>query len=192
MNRSSRPIGVIAALLMSLVLVPGLVLADENDDGEKQKKEGDWGRPGIYLGFNGMGALNVDRRGSDNDLTGGGGFNARVGSREGPVLAWEFIVEWTILDGGVPNSIYDYGINAKFFFSEDILQPYIVLGAGGETRTYAGKPHRTDWGFRMGAGADFYLTEHWALNSEYSYVVGVGKLLKQEHGSFSLGVIYRF
>ena len=44
----------------------------------------------------------------------------------------------------------------------------------------------------MGAGVDFYLSEKWALNMEHTYVAAVGDLLKQEYGSFALGVLYRF
>lgn len=184
MNRSPRPIGIIVALSMMFVLFPGPGFADDDDESE-------FSRPGIYLGLNGVGALGVDRRGSSNELAGGGGVNIRAGSRESAILSWEFEFEWVDLPDENDNSL-TYGINAKFYFAEKRLQPYMILGAGGGTRFQKDIGRNTDWNFRMGGGLDYYLTKHWALNSENVYVVGVGSLLRQEYASFSLGAIYRF
>ena len=194
MHRSPRPIGLVAlhfALLaivisLSAVVAPTAALAEDEDDEELE-----FARPGVYAMVNVVGALGVDRQNDETELSGGAGYNLRLGSRESARLAWEVEFENVITDG-TANQSFTYGINGKFFFMEDFLQPYVVLGAGGYTVLRTGEHHRTDWGFRMGLGADLYLTKRWALNMENTYVVGVGDLLRSEYASFSVGVLYRF
>jgi len=188
MNRSLRPIGVIAALSMCfwLALGAGLAFADDSEDDE------DFARTGVYFGLNGVGGLGVDRRFDPTELSGGGGLNARFGSRESERLSWELEFEWLMFPDPEINNL-TFGINGKFYFAEQRWQPYVVLGAGSKTVLRSGPaPNNTDWGFRMGGGLDYYLTRHWALNTECVYVVGVGGELRLEYGSFSLGAIYRF
>ena len=190
MNRSSRPIRVIAALFSLLAFAafaPSAAFADEHDEDEDH---GDFGRPGIYFGLNAVAGMNVDRRGPGDEVSGGGGLNARFGSRETELLAWEFEFEWVAFDQ-IDYGAWAYGINAKFFFSEDRLQPYVVIGAGGMTRKDE-TGSATDWGFRLGGGGDYYLSDHWALNTEFVYMVGVGGVLERDYGSFSVGAVYRF
>ena len=185
MNRSSRPIRAIAALFSLLAFAafaPGAAFADEHDEDEDH---GDYGRPGIYLGLNAVAGLNVDRRGPGDEVSGGGGLNARFGSRENELLAWEFQFEWVAFDQ-IDYGAWAYGVNAKFFFSEDRIQPYVVIGAGGMTRKDE-TGSATDWGFRLGGGGDYYLSEHWALNTEFVYMVGVGGVLERDYASFSVG-----
>jgi len=186
MHRSLRPIGLIAAITACLALVstlaPDVGLADDEE----------YGQPGLYAMFHAVGGLDVDRRFAENQTRGGGGFNTRIGSRESERLAWEFEFEWLIFDG-VSDGVWTYGINGKFYFSEARLQPYLVLGANGMTRKHQNRSgHATDWGFRSGLGADYYLNEKWALNLETSYIAGVGDLLRREYASFGLGVLYKF
>lgn len=188
MNRSLRPIGVIAALSMCfwLALGAGHAFADDSEDDE------DFSRSGLYFGLNGVGGLGVDRRVDPAELSGGGGLNARIGSRESERLSWELELEWVMFPERDTNDL-TVGINGKFYFAENRWQPYVVLGAGSKTTVQAGPgSNDTDWGFRMGGGLDYYLTRHWALNSECVYLVGVGSQLRREYGSFSLGAIYRF
>jgi len=189
MNRSLRPIGVIAALSMWMwfALGSGLAFAADDDD-----DEADYARPGVYVGMNGVVALNVNRRGPENLLAPGGGINVRFGSRESERLSWEIEMEWVDAPKWNQNNL-TFGINGKFYFTEKRWQPYAVFGAGSKTVFRGGPaPNNTDWGFRMGGGIDYYLTKHWALNSENVYVVGVGGELRLEYASFSLGAIYRF
>jgi hypothetical protein len=189
MHRSLRPIGLIAttALILSVAspFAPGCAAAEEDEEALE------YARPGVYAMFDVVGGVNVDRRNNETDLSGGAGYNLRVGSRETERLAWELEFEQFIPDG-TANQVFWYGLNGKFFFLEERTQPYVVLGAGGQTRLHEGEKRRTDWGFRMGGGVDYYLTKRWALNFEAVYVVGVGDLLRQEYASFGLGALYRF
>ena len=189
MHRSLRPIGLIAitalCLSMSSTLAPDFARADEDDEALE------YGRPGAYAMLHVMGGIDVDRRRGETNLAGGAGYNLRLGSRESERLAWELEFEQFISDGA-NDQAFTYGINGKFYFMEEAIQPYIVLGANGHTRLREGEKRRTDWGFRMGGGVDFYLTKKWALNMEHTYVAAVGDLLRQEYASFALGVLYRF
>ncbi len=194
MHRSTRPIGLIATTIFCLILalvVPGLAFA-QDDEEEEYEDEIDYGRPGVYAMVHIMGGVDVDRRiEDDTQLTGGAGYILRVGSRETPRLAWEVAFEQFVLDGTSSQS-FTYGLNGKYYFTQNRWQPYLVLGANGRTMLREGAHRQTDWSFRMGGGLDFYLTEKWALNLESTYVAGVGDLLYQEYGSFALGVLYRF
>jgi hypothetical protein len=190
MHRSLRPIGLIAtpALLVALVasLAPGAARADDDDDADLL-----YSRPGGYAMLHVMGGVDVDRRNDQTNLAGGAGYQVRVGARETEQLAWEIEFEH-FMSEGTDDHAFAYGVNGKFYFMEEVLQPYLVLGAGGYTRLREGESRKTDWGFRMGAGLDLYFTKRLALNMEHTYVAGVGDLLRQEYGSFALGLLYRF
>jgi len=190
MHRSLRPIGLVAtfALCLSLAvpIAPRTAAADDEDDEALE-----YARPGVYAMINVIGGLDVDRRNNQTDLAGGAGYNLRLGSRESERLAWELEFEQFIPDG-TSSQVFTYGLNGKFYFMEERLQPYVVLGANGQTRLRDGESRKTDWGFRMGAGLDYYLTKRWALNMENTYVAPVGDLLRQEYASFAVGVLYRF
>lgn len=186
MHRSLRPIGLVFStiVLVSLALVATAGTATAEDE--------EYGKLGAYVMFNPVGGLDVNLRPDPADLQGGGGFNTRLGWRETERLAWEVEFEWVIFDG-VDDSVWTYGLNGKFYFTQGRIQPYLVLGANGMTRKAENRDaHFTDWGFRTGLGYDYYLTEKWAVNLECTYVAGVGDLLYRDYASFSLGAMYRF
>jgi len=163
---------------------PG-ALAGEDDE------ESEYARTGWYVGGSGVATYGASRRDGDENQA-NGGVNARFGWRESSWLALEFATEWTILRD-VSYGIWTYGVNGKFFLMEERLQPFLLAGAGGMTqKTERDGSSSTDWGFRFGAGADYYLTERWALSAEATYVWGVGEVWQRDYASFGLGVLYRF
>jgi opacity protein-like surface antigen len=172
----------IASLLF--FLAPGAFAGE--DDGESE-----YARTGWYVGGSAIAAYGASRRDADENQV-NGGLNARFGWRESSWLALELGAEWTILRD--PSyGIWAYGVNGKIFMMEDRLQPFFLVGAGGMTqKTKSDENSVTDWGFRFGGGADYYLTESWAVTAEASYVWGVGQLWQRDTTSFGLGVLYRF
>lgn len=191
MHRSLRPIGLVAAALLCASLGPGVANADDEEDEALE-----YDRPGVYAMVHVVGGIDVDRRNNppgdgQTHLAGAAGYALRLGSRETERLAWELEFENLFADG-TSTQLYTYGLNGKFYFLEERTQPYLVLGANGHTVLRSGEHRKTDWGFRMGGGTDFYLTKRWALNAEFTYVVGVGDLLREEYASFALGALYRF
>ena len=49
-----------------------------------------------------------------------------------------------------------------------------------------------DWGFRNGAGVDYYIDENWAIGAETAFVWGVGKVWRNYFLTTSLMATYRF
>jgi hypothetical protein len=187
----TRPYGSTRSIFHGLMMVPlllcWLVVPAAADDEEALQ----YNRTGVYLGFSAVGALGLDRTTGSVLTEGGGGLNVRAGTRESARLAYEAEFEWVMLSQRENNN-YVYGINTKFFFMDERLQPFMVLGANGMTQTRVNEASQTDWGFRFGAGTDYYLTKRIAATFEVSYILGVGQVFERDYLSFGLGAVYRF
>lgn len=121
------------------------------------------------------------------------GLDLRLGWRESERFAIEIEFEWLASTKSIDLGNWALGVNGKFYFAEQRIQPYLVLGANGMWVNVPGQPtSEVDWAFRNGIGVDYYLTENWALNGETSFVWGVGEIWKYYTLNFSLGAIYRF
>lgn len=142
------------------------------------------------------------------------------------VLGIETDLQWSDVSGtvdvgvlGVPllsagSSIDYFGtIRARLGYAFDRFLPYITGGAAyGKTSTdvtVAGIPlfsdSSTNWGWTVGAGGEFAITNNWTFKAEYLYVdlgnssVGAGLILPgigvdvdSKFHTFKAGVNYKF
>ena len=195
MNRNPPRLGISPLLLFSCLLLlasPGFAQDDEAAEGP--------GRPGWYLAAGGSFVL-TNYRSVPEGAADTFGFNGRVGYRANRYAAMEAEFEWLhpfgleAPAGGTQFRSYAIGINGKFFLTDAVIQPYAILGVGGLiTTTISGLSdvRRSDWGFRGGAGADYYLTPNIVLNVEATYMWGVGDVWESDYASFGAGLMYRF
>jgi opacity protein-like surface antigen len=162
----------------------------------------DYARPGWYVSAFGVYALNHYRDTQNPDYEGSPGMNIRGGYRGSEWYAIEAEIEWIYRfedkdDDDIYNRVFIGGVNAKFYPFHERVQPYLVVGVNGMNVHAKNPPPKgdfggTDWGFRFGLGADFYITEHIAVSLESSYVLGVGDIWKADYSSHGLGLTYRF
>ncbi|MCH2171040.1 porin family protein [Myxococcota bacterium] len=201
MNRSRLFHFVWIVGLASLWIMGATAVLAGND--EEVIDPNDLARPGWYAGASGVFAISAYR-----DLLGstgnGGGANVRLGYRSKGNVALEAEFEW--IDGFEQDfsgsalrdySSYLLGLNGKIYTSSATLQPYFLLGANlmtvSTSNSVDGSSDRSsDWGFRMGGGADYYLNPKVALTLEATYVWGVGDVWQRDYVSIGGGVLYRF
>ncbi|MBW2231668.1 MAG: porin family protein [Deltaproteobacteria bacterium] len=184
----ARPWILIIALLVCLA-VP--VAAQEESE-----EEPDYARSGPYVGgtFNiGLVSSKAFPGTSPISWEPYPGIDARLGWRESERFALEIEFEWLASTDGIAYGSWAIGVNGKFYFAEERIQPYMVLGANGMWAKVPGAADSdVDWAFRNGIGLDYYLTENWAINGETSFVWGVGEIWKYYYLTFGVGAIYRF
>jgi hypothetical protein len=182
----------IGAVLAALLLGHGAAWADDDED-----EEPDYARTGLYVRGAAQAAIWSARGGFppappvswQPDF----GLDVALGWRNSERLALEFEFEWIINHNDASLGHWLLGVNGKFYFLEERIQPYLVLGAGGMWSKVPGAAKfRDDWAFRNGLGVDYYLTEHWALSGESTFVWGVGGLWKNYFVTVSVGAMYRF
>ena len=120
----------------------------------------------------------------DNSL----GLNARVGFRFNRFISVEGQIEWISGFDAKPGTIQappvglteasieavTYTISARLYPIEGRIQPYAIVGLGGENvwlNTNIGNSDTfTSFVGRFGAGLDIYLTSQLALTGEFTYV----------------------
>ena len=212
MKRLFRLLGLLVALLVSaplLVSVPRPALAQDDDeeaadeDLDAEEEEGDdedgggYARTGLYLRGSGQVAAWTSTRGflfaPEVEWQPDFGLDATVGWRESERLALELEFEWVINHEDVSLGSWLFGANAKFFFSESRLQPYLIVGAGAMWSEVPGAlDFADDWAFRNGLGLDYYIDDHWALSFETTFVWGVGDLWENYFLTYGVGLMYRF
>lgn len=190
----ARPWNPSPALLTTLfalcLLPPGSALADEH-------RELEYSRPGLYVKGAAQYVVWTSREAfapaPDVEWQSDFGLDVAVGWRNSERLALEVEFEWVVNHNDASRGFWLLGANGKFYFLEDRIQPYLILGAGG---AWAKVPDfdgfRDDWAFRQGLGVDYYLDEHWAISGESTFVWGVGDLWKNYFVTFSVGAMYRF
>jgi opacity protein-like surface antigen len=153
----------------------------------------DYGRTGIYLGVAGTyGLENFDAPGPvDNSL----GVNARVGYRVIPRLAFEVQAEWVegfrLKGTGVDVETWVMTANARAYFTEARIQPYLLVGIGFLTGDAPGI-RATGFAVRAGGGVDIGVTDRIAVVLEVTYAGATGKVSGLGHGSIVWGLQYRF
>ena len=76
------------------------------------------------------------------------------------------------------------------------VQPYLSAGVSNQwvqlRRQPAGNSNQGNFAGRLGAGIDFYLTEHLALTSNGIYTLGTGDVNDFHYWSIGWGLLYRF
>jgi len=195
-------------------------LAAGGSAAESMEEGPDYARSGWYGGLTGFYAisdysLNTDDLGvvppepaATNPRFGNsGGVDARFGYRAAPRWAFEFDYQWQAgfnsrndaINPPLEIDTHLLSLNAKLFALTGRWQPYALLGASllifnTEIVGSSPKPWSIDVGFapRFGAGLDFYITQHWALTLEGTYIVPVGVLDGANMGTVGVGVQYRF
>jgi opacity protein-like surface antigen len=179
-------------LTIALLACMALPAAGQDDDDDAP----DYARSGAYVG----GAFNLGLV-TNKSFPGTvpftwqpqPGLDARLGWRESERLALEIEFEWLASTDGIEYGSWVLGVNGKFYFAEERIQPYMVLGVNGMWAKVPGAvSSNVDWAFRNGIGLDYYLTENWALNGETSFVWGVGSVWKYYYLTFGVGAVYRF
>jgi len=147
------------------------------------------------------------------DVEGNFGVSGVVGYRFMPNLAAELEAEW-IANMDIDSSLSTIRIaegeispvtvtaNAKAILPVDRFQPFVLVGVGVMTADVKDKglngfnlsnhERRTGFAMRLGAGLDFYVTEHWAADIGVDYVLPFGDVDEITYVSIGLGVKYRF
>ena len=173
-------------LLVCIMLIPAFCWAGES---------GQYDQPGFYLGVGGLYAIeNFDSGGFDFDN--GPGFNFRLGYRLAPHWAIEAMGErvdkFDIKGGGLSIDTWTGTLNSKFFFLTNRFQPYGLFGLGFMRGHASSSVTETDLALRFGGGLDSYITEHWVVTTEVSYVLPTGDVDGVDYVSLGAGIQYRF
>lgn len=202
-GRPRSPLGSAATLVLAVASasswLAGRAVADSGAEA--------FDRSGPYLGLSGVYALESFDD-SEFKFDDSAGVNLRFGYRAFPNLSFELAYEW--LEGfdstsgpvGEGEREYDTHLitaNAKILGMNGRYQPYALVGGGvlvvniehvGELP----KPWVVYAGFaaRFGGGVDVYLSRHFAINLEGTYVVPAARVKDQQYGTLGLGFQYRF
>jgi opacity protein-like surface antigen len=157
----------------------------------------DYDRNGIYVGIDGVAAIELFDDGPLN-FDNGGGVKVRAGYRWAPEFAVEGVYEWA---GGFDDPIgfaakgWSLTLNSKGYFATGRVQPYAVAGLGGgqsEISLLGVSATAGAFIMRFGGGLDYYLTEHWVVDTEIVYVLPFGNLKGTDYLSLGFGFQYRF
>jgi len=182
------------ASCLALLLAPLAGFAAEDDD---EEHEAEYARPGLYLRASGQAVWTTSQQGYPAWLQFSWepefGLDATVGWRNSERIAIEIEFEWVTNTQGIGFGSWLIGVNGKYYVLEERIQPYIILGMNSMWTQVPNSPYSIyDWSFRNGIGVDYYLTEHWALSAESTFVWGVGDLWKNYFLTVGLGAMYRF
>jgi len=167
-------------LILALTLMPGLALADEDDEDETGP---DYASTGIYIGAGfAMGFDQYDGNMPSIDYSPGYGFDIVLGYRVHRFVGIEASYEYLdAIDGksgspDVKTGLQTFSANVKGYLPIERFQPYLLGGIGTtKLTTESGPDKSTDSGlsFRAGGGLDYYLTESFALGVQASYLMPV-------------------
>ena len=177
-----------ACIVSLVILASSAALAQDEDD---------YSREGPYLGFDALLAVEDSHKRLDVSET--GGLAGRIGFRLTREFALELEGEWAHLSGRDPWSISTV---AKLYpiamideertgFLDDRLQPYVVASAGIITGDL-GRGHEPASTFRLGAGADYWLSRDLALTGQFVYVANAGDATDYDTINFRLGATWRY
>ena len=175
------------ACLVSLVMLASSAAWAQDD--------GDYSRAGPYLGFDAL--LAIPTPSDKLDVSETGGLAGRIGFRLTPEFALELEGEWAHLSGRNPwslsivSKLYPLAFMDGASLLDDRLQPYFVSSAGiivGEL----GRGQQPASSFRVGAGADFWLTNDLALTGQFVYVANAGDATNYDTVNLRLGATWRY
>jgi len=173
------------------LLVAGQAAAEE--EGTDHGRLGGYAGGGLGLGFaeftgDGAGKL---------DFSTGVGLDVWAGYRLLPNVAFEAQLEY--LDrfnaGPLEMSVLTFTGNIKGYFSTGQFQPFGVVGVGvtrGSAELGGASGSGSGFAARLGAGADYWLTESVSVGATYSYVFTTGGADGLDYQSFVMGAQYRF
>ncbi len=168
-----------------------------------QAAENEYTRDGGYLGLGGFFALETSS-GRFSPSSDSGGVTIMMGYRMIPALAFE--VEGSYLHGLDDNSLGggrapmgSIVANLKIYMAESFnrallggrLQPYLI-GSFGISIADLTTGTAVTSSLGGGGGAEYYLTENWALNSYIQYKNGASQLNGYDYVSFMFGANYRW
>ena len=185
----------VVILLVCLMLIPTFCWADES---------GKYEQSGFYAGVGGLYAIENLETDSVVDVDNAAGFNFRIGYRLAPHWAIEAMVErvdeFDLMNAiGLDVDTWTGTLNGKFFVLTNQFQPYGLFGIGvmrmhSKIRPGFGSTSitETDMALRFGGGIDSYITEHWVVNTEVSYVLPTGDVDGTDYVSLGAGIQYRF
>lgn len=181
------------ALCLAALLVAPLAGAAEDEEEE----EADYARVGLYLRASGQAVWTTSQSGFLPPVSISWepefGIDATLGWRNSERVAIEVEFEWVTNTQGIEYGSWLLGVNGKYYILAERIQPYIILGMNSMWAKPPGTVDSAyDWAFRNGIGVDYYLTEHWALSAESTFVWGVGDLWNNYFLTVGVGAMYRF
>jgi opacity protein-like surface antigen len=189
--------------LLALGIVAGIPTRSLAQEDNIYSRNGAYAHFGVVLGF-----ATFSNLGSNEVLDPlSMGVNARLGYRFHPHIAiegqFEWIDGWDLVDLDTLNSlrverIVTGSANIKGFILTNQIQPYGVLGMGAthirevDEATGSHRISKTEFSVRVGAGADWYLTDALGLNLEASFVTPIGDMVDYHYTSLAIGFFLRF
>ncbi len=164
---------------------------------DDEAEEADFSRDGAYVRASGQVAWTTSQQGFPVPLLVSWepefGLDVTLGWRNSERIGVETEFEWITNTEGAEYGSWLLGANLKYYVLKDRIQPYLIGGINGTwTKVPGATDSLYDWSFRNGIGVDYYLTRHWALSSETTFVWGVGDLWNNYFLTFGVGAMYRF
>lgn len=183
-------------LLASCIALLFAPIAGHAEDDEEEE-EAEYSRVGAYVRASGEAAWTTAQEGFPYPWLVSWapefGLDVTLGWRNSERIAIEAEFEWITNTEGIEYGSWLFGVNAKYYILEERIQPYIIAGMNGMwTKVPDATYSLYDWSFRNGIGVDYYLTPHWAITSETTFVWGVGDLWNNYFLTFGVGAMYRF
>ena len=187
----------VAPLLITLIATLIAVTLSLSAQAHDPEHAADYSRPGLYLSGGGYFALSTSNEGFPGAETPSWqpdpSLDFRIGWREHERLAMEIDFGWIPSTEGIEYGKWLLGANLKYFLAEDRVQPYLIAGAGAMwARPPGANSTKIDWAFRQGVGVDYYISHHWALTAESTFVWGVGEVWNNYFLALNFGAMYRF
>ena len=158
------------------------------------------GEPTVYIGASGLVAFD-DRWGRSSDTEENGGASLRMGVRLGGPVAFEIQGDYINLKEWRDEDVFTMTLNLRFYptqmeelegYLPDFLQPYVVGGAGVMGGDPKGDDYQLTGAFRVGTGADFYVTEQLAISFGYEWITGTSFWSNRDTRNLTLGLQYNF
>jgi outer membrane protein with beta-barrel domain len=158
-------------------------------------RKGGYGSAGVIQSFENFDTAGTGLSASDSDV----GFALRAGARLEKNVAIELSAESLTgfglrgAGGSVDLDMWSVGVQGKYFFSDQKIQPYGLFGFGVANAQVDDLSIDDDGTYiRLGGGADFYVNKDVAIFGEVSYNRMLGDLKDLDHVDFIVGVMVRF
>ena len=200
----------ILSLVLLLWIATGPALADGHEEpasATQSSERGVFERETMYIiggGAWGCEDFSDTYRRTDDAV----GLNASVGGRMLEHFAVEAQFEWfhdfrLQPPGSVTRSADTYAMfaNLKAYPLKGRIQPYGLFGIGGlivnslyfpDLQGTSSNEIQSGFAIRAGAGVEVYVSDHWFISLEGSYVRPIQTVSEFDHGSAKWGIGYRF